>query len=544
MNSSFRTRQDGKNKIIVIATSLCFIILIYFYFTKSPATPSTNDHANENTLLEKVFKEKEQLERDITKLEKDILNKEIIPVQFPEPFEIYNDKPTSTISKDEKFITYLPHSGFHNQRIELENALLLANYLNRTLLLPNVYLGNPAFPWLRFDKMYERLILQTKNGLEYCSEMRPDEPLPEECLNYQRWTTIPWSFFYDLKKFRDINVRIIFRQDLSFEWLKHTFTLEDKDIYLFKDYSPFEFRVYDLPESRTPLTRFVNRIDLVTLESIEERVIHFGSIFGSYRVLAQSPEHQKVLTFIRENMIFQNQILLDTASSIVNQLGGVGSFVGIHLRVGDGLFKVRASINIDDIYHELVNLYTDLTEEELKLTYDREHDQDRLENNGYEIRQLRTSGDEEEGDNAFDKPILVEHPADIEDRLGKSLLEKCRDVNGDDRVKRFAKTTLFIATDCPNPREHPLLRKIFATFPCVFVLSDFKKELADLGKIQVIEEKIKLESYLIPMVDAIISSQGKAFYGTNSSTFSTYIERQLHPVYTHQPLELLGAPLP
>lgn len=33
----------------------------------------------------------------------------------------------------EKFIGYLPHSGFHNQRIELQNALLLGKLMNRTV---------------------------------------------------------------------------------------------------------------------------------------------------------------------------------------------------------------------------------------------------------------------------------------------------------------------------------------------------------------------------------------------------------------------------
>ena len=34
---------------------------------------------------------------------------------------------------EEKFLGYLPHSGFHNQRIELENALLLGKLLGRTV---------------------------------------------------------------------------------------------------------------------------------------------------------------------------------------------------------------------------------------------------------------------------------------------------------------------------------------------------------------------------------------------------------------------------
>ncbi|KAF9580209.1 hypothetical protein BGW38_003244, partial [Lunasporangiospora selenospora] len=66
-----------------------------------------------------------------------------------------------------KFLTFLPHSGFHNQRSELENALLLARLLNRTLIMPKVYLG-PPMPWLTFPQLHSRLLYQTKIGLEHC----------------------------------------------------------------------------------------------------------------------------------------------------------------------------------------------------------------------------------------------------------------------------------------------------------------------------------------------------------------------------------------
>ncbi|KAK4520831.1 uncharacterized protein ATC70_006712 [Mucor velutinosus] len=534
-------KQNRKSLLLFSIACIVLLYLIAHLTPKSTTLDASTGPAQaiaESQLIRKVKKQKQQLEQETSLLEQHILNKRILPVEFPDAFEFHRPH------VNEKFITYLPHSGFHNQRIELENALLLASYLNRTLLLPSVYLGNPAFPWLRFDKMYERLLLQTKQGLEYCSLIRPDEPLPTECLNYPRWTTVPWTFFYNFEKLNQ-KVRIVFREDLSFEWIMDSFKLKMDDIYLFKDYSPFEFRVFDLPESTTPLSRFVNRIDLSTLEAIEEKVIHFGSVFGTYRVLAQSQEHKELLLFIRENMIFTNPTLVDITSRIVDQLGGIGSFVGVHLRVGDGLFKVRASINVDDIFHALVNEYTDLTLKELQDIYDVHHDQDRKENSEYEIRQLRDSHQQQQV--TFEQPIHVQHPSDIQAKLaasgdgsGASKLPMCQDRKND----RFSGTTLYIATDCPDPRNHPLLRKIFDTFPCVFVLSDFKNELADLDKIQVIEEKVKLTSYLIPMVDAMIASQGHSFHGTNASTFSTYIERQLHPVYTHQTMELQGAPQP
>src|SRR4051795_441294 len=39
---------------------------------------------------------------------------------------------------NEKFLTYLPHSQFHNQLVELKNAFVLAYLTNRTLIIPPI----------------------------------------------------------------------------------------------------------------------------------------------------------------------------------------------------------------------------------------------------------------------------------------------------------------------------------------------------------------------------------------------------------------------
>ncbi|KAI7857652.1 hypothetical protein BDC45DRAFT_566103 [Circinella umbellata] len=45
-----------------------------------------------------------------------------------------------SIKNSEKFLTFLPHSGLHNQRIALINAGILAGALSRTLLMPELNL--------------------------------------------------------------------------------------------------------------------------------------------------------------------------------------------------------------------------------------------------------------------------------------------------------------------------------------------------------------------------------------------------------------------
>ncbi|KAF9650006.1 hypothetical protein BDM02DRAFT_1688632 [Thelephora ganbajun] len=56
-------------------------------------------------------------------------------------------QPNPQVQPGEKFLSYLPHSGFHNQRIALENALVLARSLNQTLLVPPVRFGRRTIPY-------------------------------------------------------------------------------------------------------------------------------------------------------------------------------------------------------------------------------------------------------------------------------------------------------------------------------------------------------------------------------------------------------------
>ncbi|CAO3628116.1 unnamed protein product [Cunninghamella blakesleeana] len=396
-------------------------------------------------------------------------------------------------------------------------------------------------PWLRYDKMYERILLQTKRGLEHCPQIEEDAPYPMECLNYHRWTQVPWTFFYDLKPLLE-KVKIILRPDLSTEWILKELDVAKKDIHYMKDNSPYEFRVYDHMKSQTPLAKFMHRYDLSTLKAIKKPVLHFGSVFGTHRILAQQKDHFEWLKMIKTHLIFKNPALVDTALKAVEQLGGAGQYVGLHLRVGDGLFKLRSTINIDNIYHKLVNQFTDLTLEELQ-QLDPQHDVDQQERTDYEVKNLRKVSEVDSG-----APLTIKHPSDdmsnIIDRSPPSTLAshlKCQ--QHQDNTSRFSKTIIYIATDAPNPKKNPLLKKIYDTFPCVFDLSDFGFVFNDLSQVYVEQENVKLDSYLIPMVDAIISAYGHTFFGTDDSTFTSYIERQLHPVYTKKEVILRGPPV-
>ncbi|KAI8876549.1 hypothetical protein K501DRAFT_279300 [Backusella circina FSU 941] len=99
-----------------------------------------------------------------------------IQFQLSSKKQQHQQVPLSGMDRDpeEKYITFLPHSGLHNQRIELVNAAVLAKALNRTLILPQINIGkgiywhegtmNPACLEVIFNNIQPKEAL--KAGLE------------------------------------------------------------------------------------------------------------------------------------------------------------------------------------------------------------------------------------------------------------------------------------------------------------------------------------------------------------------------------------------
>ena len=86
-------------------------------------------------------------------------------------FELEPEDVLPEANGNELYLAYLPHSGFHNQRIAFENALILAQILNRTLLVPPVRLGNKPLRYVKFDTLKQLNILSDKEGLRHCARV-------------------------------------------------------------------------------------------------------------------------------------------------------------------------------------------------------------------------------------------------------------------------------------------------------------------------------------------------------------------------------------
>ncbi|KAF9107717.1 hypothetical protein BGX27_008636 [Mortierella sp. AM989] len=413
--------------------------------------------------------------------------------------------PRPTYDPNERYLAYLPHSGFHNQRISLENALLLAKYLNRTLLIPPVFLG-PATEWRLFDILLRRIMLQTKRGLDHCGRVPRGDPLPTECLNYYSWTTVEWGFFYDMEKISK-EQPWKYRSDHSFAWMEtHLGVNRKDDIFIVEDRAHYDYQIYDDPQSITPLNtnRYLRRLDVKELADRPERVVHMGSLFATGRVLAELPENKAYQQFLRRTMILSTPVLVKTSDAIIEKFGGLGTFVGLHLRVGDGMFVEPAPANIENMFRNLVNITGITPNPELDTMPTR--------------NTATPAGQEVVGDN---EEVVKKRP--VPERLS---VAECRA-----RKAQGGKyTTIYIATDGVYPRRNILFRKLFDHFPCIFTLDDFSEHLAELKDMKNVDG-VGLSKDLIPMVDAVVSAKGRYFMGTPKSTFSTYVSKQLHPAY-------------
>ncbi|KAI8594544.1 hypothetical protein EDD21DRAFT_449302 [Dissophora ornata] len=401
--------------------------------------------------------------------------------------------PRPTYNPTERYLAYLPHAGFHNQRISLENALLLAKYLNRTLLVPPVFLGPPT-EWLLFPHLHRRIMLQTKRGLEHCVKVPKGDPLPGECLNYYSWTTVEWEFFYDMEHIKK-EQPWKYRDDHSFSWMEtHLGIDRTKDIYIIEDRAHYDYQIFDDPNSVTPLNsaRYMRKVELKELSERPERVLHMGSMFATGRVMAELPENKIFQQFLRRTMILSTPILVKTSDAIVNKLGGLGTFVGLHVRVGDGMFVDPAPANVENMFQRLVNI-TGITPIP---------DYPTLSTTVVPHVHYNDGHNEEQSSTPWPVPLRME-------------IEACRG----HKAEGGKFTIIYIATDGMHPRRNILFRKLLAHFPCIFTLDDFSQHLAELKDMKN-DDGVGLSKDLIPMVDAVVSAKGRYFIGTPKSTFS------------------------
>jgi hypothetical protein len=439
------------------------------------------------------------------------------PVSAPSSIANSTIKATASESAarlNEKYLSYLPHSGFHNQRIAFENALVLAYLLRRTLLVPPIRLGNKPIHYVEYNSLSQHHELSSREGLTHCARLPRYLSRPPECLDYFEFSYVPWTWLVDLAAIAD-HQTLFHRFNMSRAWISDNFDILPSDIYTLRDDSPYQFRFLDTATDSSPLDhRYLEDVYIDKLRTVDQRLLQIGTLFGTSRLRLKKRDNIAYRAVVRRMMIFTNKDLTDVADSIARSLEG--TFLGVHLRSGDGPFKS----NIDNTIQSVLR----------KVLYDI------LGLSHMETCELEESfGEEDLGlcnlkkMTATNLKSFITAPPSFS--FAPSSRLKCRWRRHLEDRYRLLNIPLYIATDLENPDIHPLLSTFRKTFPCIFFLKDFGVETQPLEQMRSPLDGVDLHQFALPFVDALVLGRALKVVGTEGSTFSQFAEDVLWTSY-------------
>lgn len=412
----------------------------------------------------------------------------------------------------ERYLAYLPHSGFHNQRIALENALTLARILNRTLLVPPVRLGNNPISYHKFDDLRRFLILSRKQGLHHCSNVASHVSPPPECWDYFDYTHVSWDWLADLSSVA-AEQPLFLHETSIYPWLESPPL--DRDTVTLKDQTAYDFRYVDYtPAQDTPAhPRYLMAYPISTLAASSLPLIQLGSLFGSARLHLTDRGNMATRSAIRERMRFTNVYLRKATTAAVNALGGQDAFLAAHVRVSNGPFNALRERTVRSIWYRLVACALRGVNTSAGIAEIHELENLLVPTNAVLPPPVHGS--------AVDSAPPTVVP--LGGVMPRSLQVRCTGKpHGEPKLVPL-NVALFIATDVEDAL---VLAPLRAAFPCMILLRDLSEipEVRTLDRLVSVDDGVRLGSFLAPLLDAAIVARAWAVVGTEGSTFSTYVE--------------------
>ncbi|KAI7878182.1 hypothetical protein K492DRAFT_171034 [Lichtheimia hyalospora FSU 10163] len=469
------------------------------------------------------------------------------------PYDFSHNE-THDHSHDEKYLTYLPYSRFSNQRSTLLNAALLAKYLNRTLVVPPMFLGS-ANGWspapglyqvlanMTDDAFQDRCFDQEENALIEDIVMEDDgERVVFGCYNFTTYAMVPWSWATDLQRLTrseeegGLGINILERSDMKLTKLQHDLGLPDDEMYLMQDSTRYQWHIYDHSVSDERNLRYRYEISLKELDNMQYRLLHFYGIFGYDRLMLHDERSEEYRLRIEQSLIFRHPAIGEASSIILEQLlNGVDKetsdlvpldpiqaqekqeqekelprFVAAHVRAGDGVFLKKLKDRVPEFVHQIWDIMTG-----------NETSTDDLIGASNRINATLPPSRQ--------RPLYPLPKAPYEQRKALSKLDLS------ERLQECAKRklmVLYVATDAPDPRSNQELKPIIDAFPCTFFMNDFPTQWRDpvMRVRSPLDPHKDLTQHLIMFVDATICAWAERFIGTRTSTFSNYIKQYRHAI--------------
>jgi hypothetical protein len=258
---------------------------------------------------------------------------------------------------------------------------------------------------------------------------------------------------------------------------------------------------------RVPLDKFQHIINLeAPLPRPQVPLVLLGTAFGSSRVLLTKPENHVIRDRIRSSLVYSNDVLDRVVENIASKISqGAGSYIGIHLRVGDGFFQNRAQKTVQNMVEKLEKAM-----------------------NGNLVRHGKR-------ESALRKPLHVYLSTDAKDPATNGLLEPLRaivdriytldDFHAD--MEDLSALDYLQVPDVRNAVSRITDRYEFGpSAPAIPDTPSSVRTLRDISK----RERLQFRTVWMPFLDQMVASRGYALLGTQASTFTGIMER-LHSTY-------------
>ncbi|EJT97568.1 hypothetical protein DACRYDRAFT_119244 [Dacryopinax primogenitus] len=432
----------------------------------------------------------------------------------------------------ERYLTYLPHSGLHNQLIELQNALLLASLLGRTLLLPMVRVGR-AQAWRKPG------VLERELGCGFMSFSPESELEGEEgCQQETDHAYLPLPSLFHLPP--------------SIPSLPLPPPCPSLPISAHSTSPP----PTPTPSLPPPVPHKVLRV-LGPGPPARSVPCALGSLFGSSRIKLSSAGAKRLRGEIKSQTTFSHPVLLRTADSIVRALGGRDSYIAAHLRLGDGAFEREARERARELWWAVVRSLG--VGEGLAREVERwAHAEHAGGNSSFPFSPLPLDSDSDLGPPPKEHPDLTaaRHPHPplpsfpLPPPPPPPPLSCPRPLHTHPELQPL-NVPLFLATTDPG-REVEVLGR---TFPCLFGLwsggmggleggllddvrgltVDLPEPEAEAGRTDPTSPQVQTQTltrtrtlqvgpFLTGIIDALVLSQAHWVRGTRGSTFSGWVE--------------------
>lgn len=171
-----------------------------------------------------------------------------------------------------------------------------------------------------------------------CGRFKPSNP--------DAWSYLGWDFVMSPSFLEGHDV--VDRWNDSQAWLELPraqggLEIKPNEIHRFNDSQRHSAHFFDAvdTEDLTPQSWIerVNVPDLLLPPFRDKKLLHFGSLYGMYRLNMAREESVQLKERIASSMILEENLLTEISEEIRERLG---SFIGVHLRIGDGAFMVSA----------------------------------------------------------------------------------------------------------------------------------------------------------------------------------------------------------